>query len=403
MKTIVLFAPQGPNSGAEGMVTKKFVDMLRNRDWRVIWLYQADISDYPNSSEGHLDDIEVQLKHSVRALVLSSFARFINLPILKSLAWCFAAKKLAASIIKRERVDLVSSRIMPKYGHLPALLLSRNTRLSWHVNWSDPMPESKAPHPYGQGTLGKISFIMSWFLHAICKRASCHTFPTKRLQNLYLSYMSVDESKCEIIPHLSSKIENLGEMDKEDFILSYIGGGLHTRNPRNFFHALSRVRGDLEAISSFKIQFVGPREQLVEQIAQECGVSDLVHFLPPVTYEESIELMKKSSVNLVLEADMVEGVFLPSKVADIVSCDTPMLAVSPRNGVMHDLLERFGGGLWADCTCVESIEKSLRKMIDDWKNNKMTSSEYSSLKLAEEFSEEKVYENFINLINRTTK
>ena len=400
---MILFAPQGPNSGAEGMVTKKFVDMLRKRDWRVIWLYQADISDYPNRSEAHSDDIEVQLKRSACALVLSLLTRYIKHPFLKSLAWCFAAKTLAASMIKREEVTVVSSRIMPKYGHLPALLLSWESKIPWHVNWSDPMPESKAPHPYGQGEQGKISFFMNLFLRAICVRATCHTFPSKRLQNLYLSYMPVDEDKCEIIPHLSAKIKNVEEKDKEDFILSYIGGGLSIRNPRNFFHALSRVRDDLKAIGLFKIQFVGPDENDVVEMARDCGVLDLVRFVPPVTYEESIELMRSSTANLVLEADMDDGVFLPSKVADIVSCNTPMLAVSPCNGVMHDLLDCCGGGLWADCTSIDSIESTLRKMINDWKNNKLMAKEYSSIKLAEEFSEEKVYDDFVNLINRTTK
>ena len=245
MKTMILFAPQGPNTGAEGMVTQKFVEMLRANNWCVKWLYQQGVTDYPCENRDAADDIGVDTKEFFVPNFLSLLSKLLSLPLLSSLAWSIAAYKLATTIMKQAKVTVISSRIMPKYGHLPALLLAHRYQLPWHANWSDPMPESRAPYPYGQGDRGKISFMMKIFLHKICNRVTLHSFPSTRLMELYLTYLPVHRNQCMIIPHLTSPIFVHERSDSNKLVISYVGGGLSLRNPLNFFTALSLVRKEI--------------------------------------------------------------------------------------------------------------------------------------------------------------
>lgn len=80
-------------------------------------------------------------------------------------------------------------------------------------------------------------------------------------------------------------------------------------------------------------------------------------------YNEALNYICAADILLLIEAPMKEGIFLPSKVADILGYHKPIFAISPQKGVMKDLISQYGGGIVVDCLSLSSIERGLEQLL----------------------------------------
>lgn len=403
-KCIILFAPEGPNISAEGIVTLKFVNVLRKHQWKVIWIYHSSGSWYGKNDI--VDENLIPIKNTIlfklseylgKAVGLQRYVRYID-----SLLWCYKAYKKALKINKEYSVICTFSRVMPVYGHIPALLFKIKTNIFWIANWSDPIPRNKAPYPYGKGINAPISGFNRFYLKKICKHVDAHTFPSDYLCNHYLHYLPAQKWRCYTIPHIIDKdIAPLNNRSIDNtLIISHVGGGLVERNPVLFFKSLKYVLEcpqykDINII----VNFVGPIEQFVIDCVEELSLSDIVKFQGRVSYNESLNYIEQSNVILIIEAPMEEGIFLPSKITDILSFHKPIFTVSPPKGVLKDLISDYHGGIAVNCLSQDSIENGLMQLFDDWFDNKFQSNIYNTDDLFNLFSEKIVYEQINQLIN----
>lgn len=109
--------------------------------------------------------------------------------------------------------------------------------------------------------------------------------------------------------------------------------------------------------------------------------------------------MRASHVLVLIEAPLAEGIFLPSKVTDYVQAGRPILAVSPRNGTLADLLGANGGGLAADCTDPDAIYSALRALYDSWARGSLAH-DYCPARLRALFSDAAVIPQYEALLER---
>lgn len=403
IKRTIIFGPEGPGTSAEGVVTAKFASMLQKQGWDIYWICHDTEINYGNK----IKDVSYHVISVRNNLIQKLSQLFRPIPILRyiylldSIVWCYKAYRVAKKINRDSRINYIFSRIMPQYGHLPALMLKREYGIPWIANWSDPMPREKAPKPYGNGVDAPISRFEKFYISKICKYADTHTFPSDRLRDYYLLYLPAKREKCFTIPHIIDKdIHSLVE-SHEMLRLYHIGGGLIERNPTLFFRALRNVLNMSKYNSSnIEINFIGPIEGDVVDIARKERVSDIIHFLGRKPYNEALNFISVADILLLIEAPMKEGIFLPSKVADILGYHKPIFAISPQQGVMKDLISRYGGGIVVDCLSLNSIEQGLERLFDDWGNNKLNSEQYNTYNLYDRFTEKNIYLEIQQLIDR---
>lgn len=386
-KIIILFCPTPPNSGAEGIVSLKFVEMLAFMNYHVFWIYNEPINYNLNIVNDKISFYGIK-----NTLCKKYFKK------LDSLIWSIKAYFLAVKLSKGFNFNFTLSRIMPKYGHLPAILFKLKTGIPWIANWSDPLPQSKGPIPYGKGVNSTISKFDKIYLSLISKNADFHTFPCENLKLNFLSYLSIKAEQCFVIPHIINRDVYTQRTDNI-LRISHIGGGLKERNPRLFFRAIRSIKELYENIP-LEVNFVGPIEGNIGHIVKEEKVEDIVKLVGRVPYEDALSYIKDSSIVLIIEAQMENGIFLPSKLADILGYHKPIFTISPQKGVMHDLIENYGGGLFADCMNYKSIKSKLNELFIDFKNNNLTDKKYRTEKLYDQFKEETVKEKFNDIIKK---
>ena len=385
-KNIIFFLPSELYDGAESLVTLKFMRLLGKNN-NVYLIYRCKKTDF-------IQEDPLQIRQYCKGIPLFFPGK------IGSLEWSIRAFLHAWRICRRNKFDVIISRIMPIFGHLPALFLHFFTKIPWCANWSDPYPQITAPAPYGDGRAAKIPFWQKKFCQLMVNSANCHTFPSERLLELYQFFFPKLVGKSFVIPHVmfdSASRTCVGENSALELV--YAGSGLAFRQPEIIVDAIEKTRiafrGDLKIHVTFYGEIYLPLKRRIEE-------SSCKHYFTlagKVSYSQTIECIKKADLALLLEAPCNVGVFLSSKLLDYLQCGKPIFAISPNIGVMADLIHNFGGGVLADCASPNDISIKLQEIYSDWIADRLKSPRYDTSRLREYFSESHVLSQW-NVISR---
>jgi hypothetical protein len=280
---VLLFAPECfPPAGAEAIVTAKLVLAALEAGWAIDVICQARAGQYyPAKTTG----IWAPLRPVVHEIdpAKGGVPRKLH-----SLNWVRQATALGHRLLKRQRYDVILSRTMPQYGHLPALALSHRYNVPWVANWSDPMPRQKAPPPYGGGPEAAVPKLMAWYCRAVARQASWHTFPCRRLQNHFISWLPECRSKGSVVPHLAlSRLVEQSVRQTKTFSLCHTGG-LGLRKPDTFLEGVKLFLMKVPARECTEVRFIGPNEKTLSKLVRSLELEDIVHIESRMSYEDSL-------------------------------------------------------------------------------------------------------------------
>jgi hypothetical protein len=310
---------------------------------------------------------------------------------IRGVSWALSALKKARELSKKTHYDLILSRSMPHYGHLPALVFAKEKNLPWIANWNDPEPAIRSPKPYGQGKDAVGGYWMERYVKTIVDRATFHTFPSERILNYMASWAPGLRGKSGVIPHiaLNEALISLNATPTEQFTLCHAGIFDRRRNPMHLFTAIRRVIAKYNCRDTFRVILLGNNISGPTDLCAPQDLKDIVDIQPWCDYEEALQVMKNATVLLVIEGPMEEGIYLPAKFADYVQCRRPILALSPTVGCLKDIISLNGGGVVTDCTSSDDIASALEKMFISWKRGTLDN-EFSAESLFKEIGEDEV-------------
>ena len=403
------FLPTGGTS-AEARVNAKLVTAGLNAGWKIDVI--AEEQHIPTShSEGDmlgsaLSDIvslvHVPVRRTLNHLLLRirSQILFRGMHSLYGNAWGPLAFRKGLELLRVNRYDVIMSRSLPEYAHLPALMLARKTGLPWIANWNDPAPMRLLPPPYGDGPSGRppggrlMSSLrrksLQRFFNAVASEASWHTFPCERLRKYMITILggTICE-KSSVIPHIAlGSSENVSQHNSDVFSICH-SGFLYKRDPGVFLKGVRLFLDAVKPTGRISICFLGVDSNKITKHVVDLGLEGVVYSETNCAYHLAIRRLRMASVALIIEAQMQEGVFLPSKVVDYAETGRPILAVSPLSGTLSDLICEYGGGIVADCFSPESVAAALGTLYASWKRGNLDS-EYGSQRLASQFSAKRV-------------
>jgi hypothetical protein len=404
---VLMFAPLCyPPAGSEAIVTSKLVLGMLEAGWQVKVISQADFGHFYPASDNEQWEPLLSVVENVSGINDKSFmAQLLGEKLtrkIKTLFWVIKAVGAGFIALKKDKYDFLLSRVAPQYGHLPALIVSRLTRIPWIAHWSDPLPVKKAPPPYGKGINAQVSLFLNMYSQAVFCHADWHTFPCERLMKYYWLMAPELKKKSSVIPHIALKkfcIAN--DEDKDIFTLCHTGSIAH-RDLAVFFEGLKRFIKETKPAKKIEGIFIGDPVNEIRLRVQAAGVSDIVLVEAPKTYEETQSRAASSSVLLVIEATCEEGIFFPSKFVDFIQTGRPILALSPKTGTLSDILNKNDGGIAVDNRSVDEVLFALNKFYRAWEKKTLTTT-YGSKKLFTHFCEEVVIAKYSELFLKLDK
>lgn len=326
-------------------------------------------------------------------------------------SWSVLALQQARRLLDRKSYDFILSRALPLDAHVPALILSREMGIPWIANWNDPAPLCMAPRPYGNGPTFKpvngridgrfLSWNLRQFLRKVALNAAWHTFPCERLKRYICSYLGGSASThSSVIPHVALDVLRQGpQRNSKAFTLCHSGSLKKPRDAGAFLNAVRVFLDRAKPADEVRVKFFGAHLDDLGSMAASLGVENLVAIEKAVPYEQSLRLLSRETVLVIIEPPMEEGVFLPSKFIDYVQTGRPILAVSPRQGTVADLLAEEKGGLSADCTSPNEIAAAIETLYQAWRNGRLEP-DFASDRLWSRFSEESIVAKYDTIFAR---
>ncbi|MBI5429901.1 MAG: hypothetical protein HY938_05520 [Nitrosomonadales bacterium] len=173
-------------------------------------------------------------------------------------------------------------------------------------------------------------------------------------------------SKTDVLPHVFNEVlyPQRPKFKNNRVVLRYLGVLFGRRSPEPLFQALKKLldrRKDLSG--ALQVELVGsvPAEMLNTLAALSLPKGTVTTF-PSVSYIQSLALMYDADVLLLIEADVRQNLFLPSKLSDYIGANTPIVGLVPP-GASEDALKGLGSW-YAKPTDIEGIARAVENAVD---------------------------------------
>ena len=376
---ILFLAPASiPVYEAEAIVNVKLLKLLVSKGYRIdVISKKAKWKRYPLMLEDELQKelssvtiIEVDNRINFPTLWLHLRGWFRFCVFFKGIHWAFLASRKAESLIKSNAYSCVMTKNTP--SEVVGRWIKRRYGIPWIATWNDPYPLERYPEPYGAGPDAKLTLLKEPLIGQM-READAHIYPSSRLRDYMQGYMQCAQEKTYVVPHIVEQISRVERKRDGALKICYIGSLIDSRKPWTLLEAVSKLKqkhGEL----AFSLDFVGDVPSDMKDVIEEKGLSDNVKVLPPVSYTESMKLLGRYDVSLIIEAPCREGIFLPSKVSDAMAMGLTIFAVSPAKGVLRDLYESGHVQYFSDVTDVASIVEAFESLLNDFRSGKIVES-----------------------------
>jgi glycosyltransferase involved in cell wall biosynthesis len=307
---------------------------------------------------------------------LQSLRMAVRFKSLSYARWIGAALEEAQRIQGERRFDVVYSRSLPMFGHIAGYWCAKYLGLPWIANVNDPWDW----HLFPVRLVNKKripNVISSLWMKKTFRSADLVTYPSQRLHAYHEKISGIRHSAL-VIPHVGTAPQKDSPTGQPSDTFTLVHAGKLGLNEATGRSAVPLLRGlrlffqDFpEAAAVTRLVFVGPSDGAMESLASELHLTANVSSVGRVTYEQSLEFIRGATVCVLVEAEMPEGIFLPSKLVDYLSARKPVLALSPRAGVVNDMAERFGI-LRVDTGDVEGVRRTIGSLYGDFRNRTLS-------------------------------
>jgi glycosyltransferase involved in cell wall biosynthesis len=276
-------------------------------------------------------------------------------------------------MIKKHKIDMIFSSCPPHSVHLISLLLKLLTGKRLVLDFRDPWSRSQW-EPLNASKLERIEKNINIVLERwAIKKADKIICNTAELRDDFIKfYKDLPQDKFQVFyngydPDNIPNIMN-GKSDcslKVKF--THTGTLYKRRDPSPLFHAIKQLieekQIDRDKIS---IQFIGAISEelwMINRLVKELKLEDIIKFIKPVNYRESLDYMLQSDVLILLQPGTL--LQIPAKVFDYMCAEKPILAIGEKCSATERIIqEQFG--IFVD---YNNIKEIMQGFIVLYKNN----------------------------------
>ncbi len=257
--------------------------------------------------------------------------------------------RLARSVVNSYRPNVIFSFANPQDSNLLGAMLHERLALPFVSHFSDPFYDN----PYKSLLSAQVDSMLEMERYII-EQSDRIIFVNSRLLELVMrKYPPKFRSRAIVVPHCFQRAGYPSPRGGKSnvFVLNHIGAFYQQRNPEMLFRAARRAMEIHPQLrDKLKIRMVGAVNDYTNYSSQEmfamvktCGLGAIVEFLPLVGYEESLQEMVDSDALVVIDADIPESPFLPSKLIDYIGSRREVIAITPAGSPTEEVVRGLGG------------------------------------------------------------
>lgn len=384
MKKVLMVAYHfPPHAGSSGIQrTLRFVQYLPSLGWQPLVLTVKQHA-YEETSLDLLADIPPDTVvrrafaiDSARHLQIGGrYARWTARPD-RWVSWKFDGIRQGMDLVNEFKPDVLWSTYPIATAHLIAAVIHRKTGIPWVADFRDPM--AQVSYPRDMAT--RLQFLNIEANAAANARFCVFTTPgaAALYQSRYPSAASrmvilengYDEESFTSKPPQASPSVDLQTSVGQSRPLMLLHSGIvypSERNPTHLLEALGRVKSDGKLTAKqLRIRFRGTgHDAMLENLAKQHNVADLVEICPPLPYRAALAEMLATDVLLILQGSGCNAQ-IPAKIYEYLRAGRPILGLTDPKGDTAGVLKQAGLNNIAQLNSVDAIARSLLSLVSDW-------------------------------------
>lgn len=386
MKKIAILINAFNPGGAEKVVSLLMSHFVKKYDVKLILLSDEKLF-YPVP-----DEVEV-INFSNK--INSSFMKLLMLPV-----YAFRLKR----IVKKEKIEIVQSHMFrANYVNILSKLIFNSTHEAHIVNHSVPKRYVR------QGLSGKVSILLIKKLFILAEKM---VFLSKGMKKDFSNFINTENATVINNPYDIENIKHLakenGEFDFKENVFYVVSLGRLIKLKRNGDLIKAAKKVSEKTNKDIKIIFVGDGEEKGElvKLSQNIGFENNVHFegvqANPFPYILRSDLFVLASETEGFPNALVEAMSLcvPAISSDCVSGPREILNETDDYGIIMPKGTFFKAkhGILYPVGDVDALAEAILFMINNENERKRFAE--SGKKRAEDFSLEKIVEQYMETINK---
>ncbi|MFD1555158.1 hypothetical protein ACFSHT_05865 [Paraburkholderia silviterrae] len=313
--------------------------------------------------------------------------------------WINAMVEKAIEMEREFKPDVIMTQSTPFRSHLVGLRLPSEMREKWVAYFSDLWPLCLTPYPYRTTLSNILSFVQLRSLGRVLGTARKIIMSSdESVFQITRKFPHIDPEKFFSVAHIGTPPSGLAPsaMESEHYASRFVHVGRLTRERTcpELVTAIGKLVEE-EGTSGARFPgftFVGWVDQEFRERCVELERSGAIEFVGDVDPTVAQSICTAAGVLVVIEANMPESPFLPSKFSDYAMLRKPILSISPP-GPIRRYLSRHGGGV-ATGHNARDIQDAMRSLI---KNKHSTS---DGVRLAALFDAGHVAQKYIEIFGR---
>jgi glycosyltransferase involved in cell wall biosynthesis len=257
--------------------------------------------------------------------------------------WVPSAIAEGRRALTEEPADVLVSFAQPWSDHLIGLSLHQQTELPWVAHFSDPWIDS--PYQGGNGWTRRRAAAME---REVVATATQLVFVNRQtLDRVMKKYPEAWRQRAHVVPqgHDGGVMRPPDRSSRGPIRIVYTGrfyDGIRT--PDSFLRAIADANRSTSLVGRIVVEFVGSHMEQYEGLTRELGLSDVVRFAGRMSPDQARQRASLADVLLVIDASSGDGpsLFLPSKLIDYLPLGKPILAITPPQGPVADIISALG-------------------------------------------------------------
>lgn len=215
-------------------------------------------------------------------------------------------------------------------------------------------------------------------------------------QNILLKNYEINALKCCVINNgFKFEIEKSNAThEKLTNSLEFLTiGGMHQRKGQhNFIQALPQIKSRYGNVR-YNIAGIPQDLEYLSKLAEDLNVSENVYFYQCPTNEEVVDLLKRSSIFIMLSENLENGDFEGFGIAILEAMSMGLPAIGSINTGIEDAISNHTSGVLVNSNNVEEIDNAVGEILENYSIYSKNAKEWSG-----KFNWNKVIEQYIQLL-----
>lgn len=248
--------------------------------------------------------------------------------------------------------------------HLAVLSHYSSGKINWLCFYSDPWPHSIMPAPYSNSALPILSWLQERRSKKVLSTANSILLTNTKAAKYIGNKLNLDmQSKSKVIRHFAPDVETaeLCSLDSNfgDFII-HAGHLTKERVNTRFFEMLVK-----ELSSGIKIVLAGRVCEEMTSLIESNNWNDNFVLLGVLDQGAILKLIGESVGVLLIEAEMEDSPFVPSKLAEFFNLNLTIISLTNSKSESAELINLIGNGVVVEhCMTDEEMAERIRSFPD---------------------------------------